>query len=161
VRLQSRTRVIVIGAVALFGCARAKPPEAPPYVAGSHRLVALPADSISYPSAAERATAFLQRTRVRGFDAPELAKVSLEVAQLSIECVEPSEACYTAVGKSLSANQLLFAQFDAGPEAEQVRVSVTLFDVDGATTKRTARKVFETEQDAVYGLRDVVEEATK
>jgi hypothetical protein len=145
----------------MAGCAhKAQKPE-PVYSPEAHRLVALPAESAAYPSAAERATDFLRRTRVRGFDPPELSKVSLEVVQLSIECVEPTAACYTAVGRSLAANQLLFAQFEDGPEPEQVRVSITLFDVDGATMKKRARKVFDSEQDAVYGMREVVEEATK
>ena len=162
VSLSRRVRVVAIAAVGGFGCAHAKPTaEAPPYVAGTHRLVALPTDKISYPNAAERATEYLTRTRVRGFDAPQLAKVSLEVAQLSIECVEANGTCYAAVGRSLGANALLFVQLEPGPEPDQVRVSVTLFDVDGATPKRTARKLFDTEQDAVYGVRDVVEEATK
>jgi len=153
-------RSVVIVAMAMVGCTHPKP-DGPVYTPGMHRLIALPTDAASYPAAAERATTFLGRTRVRGFDPPEMAKVSLEVVQLSIECVEPTPACYTAVGKSLSANQLLFAQLEAGPKDDQVRVSVSLFDVDTATMKRQARKVFDTEQDAVYGLRDVVEEATK
>jgi hypothetical protein len=123
--------------------------------------VVLPADAAVYPEAARTTTELLSRQRVRGLDAPEVSSVSIEVAQLSIECVEPTPSCYAAVGKSLSANQLLFAQFDAGPQPEQVRVTVTLFDVDtGGLTKR-ARKLFDTEQDVVYGIREVVEEATR
>lgn len=151
---------LVIGTMAMMGCTHPKP-DGPVYTTGMHRLIALPTDAAAYPAAAERATTFLQRTRVRGADPPELAKVSLEVVQLSIECVEPTAACYAAVGKSLSANQLLFAQLEPGEKDDEVRVSVSLFDVDRATMTRTARKVFDTEQDAVYGMRDVVEEATK
>lgn len=153
-------RSLVIGTMAMVGCTHPKA-EAPAPSAGGHRLIALPADATAYPAAAERATTFLQRTRVKGFDPPQMGEVSLEVVQLSIECTEPTADCYTAVGKSLSANQLLFAQLDAGPKDDQVRVSVTLFDVDGGTMKRQARKVFDTEQDAVYGIKDVVEEATR
>jgi hypothetical protein len=152
---------LLLVVVMMAGCAHnAQKPE-PVYSPAAHRVVALPAESAAYPTAAERATDFLLRTRVQGFDPPELSKVSLEVVQLSIECVEATSVCYTAVGKQLAANQLLFAQFEDGPKPDQVRVSVTLFDVDGATMKKRARKLFDSEEDAVYGMREVVEEATK
>src|SRR5690242_9157234 len=82
-------RSMVIVAMATMGCTHPKA-DGPVYTPGMHRLIALPADAASYPAAAERATTFLGRTRVRGFDPPEMGKVSLEVVQLSIECVEPT-----------------------------------------------------------------------
>lgn len=141
------------------GSAPGLQPTAQP--SSTRRLVVMPADAAVYPDAARTATEVLRRQRVKGLDAPELSSVSIEVAQLSLECVEQTESCYVAVGKSLAANGLLFAQFDPGPQPDQVRVSVTLFDVDAAGLTKRARKLFDTEQDAVYGLREVVEEATR
>ena len=84
-----------------------------------------------------------------------LRKVSLEVVQLSIECVDRTAACYEAVGKSLAANELLFAEIDEGPRKQSVKVTVTLFDVDAKQRKKAAIKVFASEEDVVWGVADV------
>ena len=53
--------------------------------------------------------------------------------QLSIECVEPTSACYTAVGRSLTAQRLLLAQVAEGAPKrhdKSLRVTLTLLDVE-------------------------------
>ena len=124
-------------------------------------LAVLAAESDAFPQAARAATDSLARARVKGFDNPQLSKVSMEVVQLSIECVDATAACYAAVGKELKVNQLLFAQIEKGPKPKTLRVTVTLFDVDAATAKHSAVQVFPDEEDASYGIRYVVEEATR
>src|SRR5262249_45178868 len=121
----------------------------------------LPAESDAFPIAARAATERLRRARLRDYDEPQVSKVSLEVVQLSIECVERTPACYEAVGHSLSANELLFAEIDEGPKKQSVKVTVTLFDVDTKQRKKAAIKVFPSEEDVVWGVADVVAEATK
>lgn len=126
---------------------------------GSVKLAVLPAESAKYPDVARALTSSLAKATVAGVDRTEVSKVSLEVVQLSIECVEPTVDCYAKVGKSLAANRILFAQLAPGGK-HQVRVTVTLFDVDTRAPKRT-QKVFATEQDATRGIADLVAEATR
>lgn len=124
------------------------------------RLAALPAESGQFPNAAKTATDHLGRARVKGLGEAQMSKVSLEVVQLAIECLEPTLDCYKEVGRSLEANQLLFARIDA-TQKNQCRVYVGLFDVDTGEWRRQASKIYDTEEDAAYALREVVEEATR
>jgi hypothetical protein len=133
------------------------PSRPPPKVV---RLVALPAESESFPRVARAATDSLSRAQVTGLGAAQVSKVSLEVVQISIECVDPSAACYQAVGRSLTANGLLFAQI-ATLKRPQLRVTVTLFDVDARAPRMKVEKVFESEDEATAGVADLVAEATR
>jgi hypothetical protein len=151
----------IFGLVALVACGGPPAAQKPVVPRSTTTLVVLPAESAQFPDAASAATEFLRRARVKGLDEPAMSKVSLEVVQLSIECVEATITCYEAVGKSLAANALLFATIDPGPKPTQVRVTVSLFDVDHTGWKRRATKLFRSEHDAKFGIRDVVEEATK
>lgn len=152
-----------LGVLAMFvmaACGKPRP-VAPPAAPGKVTFAVLPAESETFPKAAKATTASLTRARVKGLDEPQVSKVSLEVVQLSIECVEPTVDCYGAVGKSLSANVLLFAEIDTGPRPKTLRVRVTLFDVDAKQARRAAEKIFSDEEDAAYGIGDVVAEATR
>ena len=151
----------IIGVLAGLGCGGAAVKPVVQSASAKRSFTVLPAESDRFPDAARVTTDRLQRARLRGFDEPQLSKVSLEVVQLAIECVEPSTDCYAAVGKELSAEQLLFAQIQPGPKPQQVKVRVTLFDVDEKKPTRAVEKVFETEQDVPYSIADVVTEATK
>jgi hypothetical protein len=132
-------------------------PRPPPKVV---RLVALPAESQAFPKVARAATDSLSRAQVTGLGAAQVSKVSLEVVQISIECVDPSAACYQAVGRSLTANGLLFAQI-ATLKRRQLKITVTLFDVDARALRMKAEKVFESEDEATAGVADLVAEATR
>jgi hypothetical protein len=123
-------------------------------------LTVLPAESDTFPAAAAAITESLTHASVTGVDRKQLSKVSLEVVQLSIECVEATTVCYEAVGKSLSANRLLFGHVSRGDKKNQVTVTVTLFDVD-AKAPKTAEKTFATEKEATDGVADLVAEATR
>jgi hypothetical protein len=127
--------------------------------AGGVTLAVLPAESDDYPRAARALTDSLNDAKIGGIDRKELSKVSLEVVQLSIECVEPSPKCYAEVGKSLAANRLLFAQI-AKSHRHHVQVTVTLFDVD-SLEPRTTQKSFASEQEATAGIKELVAEATR
>jgi hypothetical protein len=121
-------------------------------------LAVLPAESAKFPQAAQAITDSLAKANVSGVGKKQVSKVSLEVVQLSIECVEPSPKCYAAVGKSLEANRLLFAQVSGSKH--HVSVSVTLFDVDAGSPK-TAKRTFANEKAATTGVADLVAEATR
>jgi hypothetical protein len=141
------------------GCGSA-PKPVPPAAGPKRTFTVLPAESDRFPVAAKVTTDRLQRARLKGIDEPQLSKVSLEVVQLAIECVEQSDDCYQAVGKELSADQLLFARIVPGPRPESVKVTITLFDVE-AKQHRSVEKVFATEDDVTYTIGEVVAEATK
>src|SRR5438477_10604748 len=87
----------------LMGCPAASTSQqgTTPTSGGKRIWAVLPVDSDAFPIAARAATERLRRARVRGLDEPQVSKVSLEVVQLSIECVERTPACYERVGKSL------------------------------------------------------------
>jgi hypothetical protein len=121
-------------------------------------LAVLPAESDEFPKTAQALTDSLRKAIIGGVDRTEVSKVSLEVVQLSIECVEPTVECYEAVGKSLSANRLLFAEVSG--TKRRVEVTVTLFDVDAKAPKKTQR-VFSSQAAATAGAADVVAEATR
>lgn len=124
-------------------------------------LAVLPAESDAFPVAAKAATDSLSRARITGVDRTQVSKVSLEVVQLSIECVEATPACYQAVGHSLSADRLLFAQIAPGPKRKQLKVTVSLFDVRASSEPKTAEKVFTSEKDAESGIDALVGEVVK
>jgi len=147
--------------ITLMGCPPAPSKPVTPYTPGSKIWAVLPAESDAFPIAARAATERLRRARVRGLEEPQVSKVSLEVVQLSIECVERTPDCYAKVGKSLAANQLLFAEIAEGPKKQSIKVTITLFDVDTQQRKKAAIKVFASEEDVVWGVADVVAEATK
>src|SRR5262249_39804595 len=71
------------------------------------KLAVLPVDGDAFPQIAASVNKSFHDVKVDGVDDYFLSKVTLEVVQLSIECVQPSNECYSAVGKSLSANKLL------------------------------------------------------
>ena len=148
-------------ALALAGCGHAQhgPPAGEPVA--KLKLAVLPAESDQYPAAARAATDSMTRAKVDGIDETAVSKVSLEVVQLSIECTDPTATCYAAIGRSLAANRLLFAEISAGDKPGQIKVTVTLFDVDAQAAKHTAQKVFAKEADASDGTAQLVAEATR
>lgn len=121
----------------------------------------IPAESDAFPQAARAVSASLAAARVSGVDETRVSKVSLEVVQLSVECVEPTSACYEAIGRSMSANRLLFARIDGGANKRELRVTVTLYDVDANTAQRTAAKLFASEDEATAGAAALVAEVTR
>ena len=118
----------------------------------------LPAESKEFPKAAHAATESLSKAHIAGVDETHVANVTLEVAQLSIECVEPTASCYSAVGKQLSANRLLFAQIIPGPKNKEIKVTVTLFDVDASEPKRQQEKLYANEKEATTSIDQLVSE---
>lgn len=148
-----------------MGCAHPPPPSPPPAPPAPPpskiQLAVIPADSDAFPRAARAVSASLATARVPGVDATTLSKVSLEVVQLSIECVEPTAACYEAIGRSMAANRLLFARIDGGATRRGLKITVTLFDVDARAAVRSAQRAFATEDDATTGVAALVAEVTR
>lgn len=153
--------------IAATACAHSRPPEAPapadtssPTPEKTVKLIVLPAESNTFPKVAKATNDSLLRAQVDGLGVAQVSKVSLEVVQLAIECVEPSITCYEAVGRSLAANDLLFAQI-AAVKQQQLKVTITLFDVDARTPRTKAEKIFASEDEATAGIAELVAEVTR
>ena len=156
IRLGVRVERLVFAIVVATACAHPHAPPATP--AGKVVLVTLPTESDSFPTVAKATTSALTSVKLAGVDESSTSKVSIEVVQLSIECVDPTSSCYEAAAKSLSANKLLFAQIDVA--GKKPKVVVTLFDVATRAPKTTGR-TFDTEAIAIAGLDRLVTEATQ
>jgi hypothetical protein len=126
-------------------------------------------ESEQFPSLAQALNTQLQDVHVKGVDDYFLSKVTLEVVQLSIECVEQTPNCWSAVGKSLAAQKLLVAKLTAGPTPKKgkkkdrvpaVNVQITLFDTEAGTPAEEANKQFKNQSEASEGLTALVQQAT-
>lgn len=115
----------------------------------------IPPDSDAFPQAVRAAA------RIDGTDATPVSRVSLEVVQLAIEGVDPTDACYQAIGRSMAANRISFARIDAGPIRRELQVEITLYDVDAKAARRTAARLFATEGQAIAGAAALVAEVTR
>jgi hypothetical protein len=153
--LQKSGRLWVI---LLMACGPAHPAGNPAPPART-QLAVLPVESDAFPGVARAVSASLRAAKVKDIDDTRVSKVSIEVVQLSIECVEPTNACYQAAGHSMSANRLLFARID--PAARQLKLTITLFDVDASAPKRTQAKVFATAAAAIQGAPALVAAVTQ
>lgn len=155
-----------VAALVLFGaCACATPPPrrvAPPPVAAAPppvRMAVLPVESDAYPKVADALNGVFKTVKVASVDDTLRPPVTLDVVQVQIECLEETEACYLAAGKSLNVNRLLIGRIGR-PEkkAKGVRVTVTFFNVDTGLTANTVDRVFRKQDDAVKTIGALVAE---
>jgi hypothetical protein len=151
----------VISMMACSAAPRAPTASTPPSPRPRIQLAVIPAESNAFPRAAEAVTGSLAGAAIGGIDEMHVSRVPLEVVQLAIECVDPTDICYQAIGRSMSVNRLLFARIDPGATRRQLKVTVTLYDVDAKAARRTAEKLFITEDQAVAGAAALVAEATR
>src|SRR5262249_28420489 len=83
-----------------------KPPPPPEKVAW------MPLDPLDAPSVAQAVNDKMSHVQIAGTKEHVKAAVSMEVAQLAIECIQPTAVCYRAVGHSLGADRLMWAEID-------------------------------------------------
>ena len=136
---------------------------APPPPKPRLKLAVLPVDEDQFPAVAKSINRAFADVKVAGIDDYFLSKVTLEVVQLSIECVQPTSACYAAAGKSLGANKLLIGQVVGVGKRKRdkaVRITVTLFDVDSGEAVNVVDHLYKTSDAAASGAGDLVTEAT-
>jgi hypothetical protein len=167
--MSASARLIFGAGALLFAAACATHPKLaartsePSHAAPAPRRVTLATVAVErypFPRVAEGLNTLLASTRLPGVDDYVHSKVTMEMGQLAIECVEPTSACYAALGRSLSANRLLWAQVNAEPKRKsKVHVVVTLFDVDTGEAIHVAERVFKSEEEAVRSAKDLVAEA--
>jgi hypothetical protein len=141
------------------GCATSAPkPSAPQQsatlsVERSVKLAWLPADEYAFPDVAAALNDRMEAVHISGVDVSFRAPVSMEVAQLSLECVAQTTACYTQVGNSLQANRLLWAELAAvGTGHKHLKAVVSLFDVDQKRLVRRAQETYDGREGALQQL---------
>jgi hypothetical protein len=168
-RMRALRHVWMIALVAVAGCAHSQssaewPPPKAPSQKTRVKLAVLPVDADQFPQIAASLNNAFHAVKVSGVDDYFLSKVTLEVVQLSIECVQPTSECYRSVGKSLSANRLLLGQvLSVGKRRrdKSVRVTITLFDVDAGEPANVVDRVYKTPELASQGAQDLVAEAAE
>jgi hypothetical protein len=124
------------------------------------RIAVLPIENRAYGRLASALNGLLQKVKVPGVDEQQFGKVTLEVVQLAIECVDATADCYTAVGQSLNSNELLFAQiFDVPTKRRKklINLVLTRYDVDRHTTRSSAQHVFTSEAEALAQLKGLLD----
>lgn len=175
--MRTSSAVLLTIVLALVGCAHKKaaaPPAAPvaarpaapqpqlPPPPPPVKSIALRVDPAGMPKVGEKLNSLLAGAHVPGATAHSQATVTIEDAQLSVECVESTAACYAAVGKSLGANRLVFAEITKGGKKKKpagIKVTVTLFDVDAGAVTRSSDRSFKKEAEAVSAVKDLVDAA--
>jgi hypothetical protein len=130
-----------------------KPPPAP------QKLAWMPLDAFDAPTVAQAVNDRLGTIKPSGTAASIKAAVSMEVAQLAIECIEPTPACYGAVGRSLGADRLMWAVLEPAADDEKIRVTVMVFDVQAGTAPRRVGETFAGVQAARAGVAGLVDRA--
>ena len=143
-----------------LGCASQSPPPArtASKAAPSARLTWLPAESTAGRELAKAVNENLGQVSLPGSGASVKSAVSMEVAQLAIECTEPTPTCYTAVGRSLGADEMLWAELGAGGgPARDVRVALLLYDVRAGAAPRRVEQKFDSVEAARAGVAALVD----
>jgi hypothetical protein len=155
-------RLFAISGMLLFalGCASQPPPpvrvaqKAPPPA----RLAWLPAESIAGRDLAKAVNERLGQVSLPGSAGSVRAAVSMEVAQLAIECTDATPTCYTAVGRSLGADQILWAEVAAGDRSShEIRMALLLYDVRAGEAPRRVEQTFASVAAAEAGVSALVD----
>ena len=152
---------VLSGALLLaVGCASRSPPaaRAAGHVAPPARLTWLPAESTAGREVSRAVNENLGQVALPGAGAGVKSAVSMEVAQLAIECTEPTPTCYTAVGRSLGADEMLWAELGAaGGSARDIRVALLLYDVRAGAAPRRVEQSFESVEAVRAGVAALVD----
>jgi len=155
---------IALALVCLLGACASQPAPPPRRAAQTPaadpvRLVWLPVESLVAPAIAATANDALARVRPRDATQSARAPVSMEVAQLTIECIQPTPACHAAVGRSLGADRLLWVEVRAPAGAPAVAVALEVFDVGRGASLQHAERTFKDATDAGAGIAAFIENA--
>ena len=153
---------LVLLAIGLGACASTPPPapatarkpDPPP-----QRLAWMPLDGLDAPAVAQAVNERMSTLKPAGTSSSVKAAVSMEVAQLAIECIQPTTACYGAVGRSLGADRLMWAELEPSGDDEEIRLTVVVFDVQAGTAPRRVAETFPGMQAARTGAAGLVERA--
>lgn len=163
----ARRKILLLGALfgALHGCATKAPPKAFAVHRDSSstaavKLAVMPSDSLLFADIATALDEQLGHARVAGAGTTIRAKLSMEVAQLALECVSATDECYSQVGRFLQVDRLLWGQIARDVPSSGVRVTVVLLDVARGAQLARAEEVFPKSDAAIGGLRRLVDRAS-
>lgn len=157
----NREELCALAAVVLLalGCAgRAPPVRTAQKASPAARLTWLPAESTDGRELAKAVNERLGQVSLPGSAAGVKAAVSMEVAQLAIECTEPTPSCYSAVGRSLGADEILWAELGAaGGPSHEVRVALLLYDLRAGAAPKRVERTFDSVEAARAGVSALVD----
>jgi hypothetical protein len=151
-----------------LACATAAPPPPPPpappatvvevtHSVAAVKLIWLPAEAPGQRALADAVNRQLEAARLPGVTAHQRGAVSMDVAQLSLDCSEPTDECYRAVGRHLQANRLMWVRIAGGSRRKKaVTVTLFLFDVDRGAMASTRQRAFPGAEAARTGLEDLL-----
>ena len=143
-------RLCVLGALAALvaACATSEsghlvkappPPPAPP----AERLAWMPLETRVSPEIAGAVNERLSHVEIEGITETFQAPVSMEMAQLAIECIERAPKCYGAVGRSVHADKLVWAELVRGGKRDPgVTLRVSMFDVERGVVVHQGQRAF-------------------
>ena len=139
-------RVAIVALALGLGCATtphqaAKSPPAPVSPPSRVRLAWLPFDAPASSGLITAVNAQLEHLKIAGVTESFQAPVSMEMAQLAIECIEKTARCYAAVGHSVGAERLLWVDLDRHGHGN-LTLRVALFDVDRGAVVHEAEQSY-------------------
>jgi hypothetical protein len=100
-----------------------------------------------------------EHAQLTGIDAQMKSPVSMDVAQMSLECGQATVECFVAVGRHLQANRLLWADVKRD-KRKKITVSLSLLDVGRGTMVGKAAHTFANQQAALAGIDGLMTELT-
>jgi hypothetical protein len=128
------------------------PPKAEPAPAPEPvKLVWLPLDPMVHAKLGVALNGRFEHVQFPGIDAQAKAPVSMDVAQMSLECGQPTVECFVAVGKHLQANRLLWADVKRD-KRKKITVALSLLDVGRATIVNRTERTFANQKAALAGI---------
>ena len=139
-------RVAIVALALGLGCATtthqaARSPPAPVSPTPRVRLAWLPFDASASAGLTTAVNARLEKVKIAGVTDSFQVPVSMEMAQLAIECIEKTARCYSAVGRSVGADRLLWADLDRRAHGN-LTLRVALFDVDRGAVVHEAEQSY-------------------
>jgi hypothetical protein len=167
-----RGGVAIIALLAL-GCAAAPrpapvapaPPPPPPPAAEPPprpdpvKLVWMPLDPMVHAKLGIAVNGHFEHAQLPGVDVLTKAPVSMDVAQMSLECGQATVECFVAVGRHLQANRLLWADVKRDKH-KKINVTLSLLDVGRAAMVSRAERTFANPRAALAGIDGLMTELT-
>jgi hypothetical protein len=132
-----------------IACATAKPapvvhaPPPPKIAPPPVKLAWMPLEATVSAEVASAVNQRLAALAVAGVTEKVQAPVSMEMAQLALECIDRTPACYGKVGRSVGADRLAWAELvRASKRDASVTLRVSLFDVGGGSVVQQGARTF-------------------
>jgi hypothetical protein len=158
----------LLAAAFASACATAKPPAPKVVVAPpppkpapvARKLAWMPLETRASPEIANVVNERFAHASVAGVTETFQASVSMEMAQLAIECIEHTPKCYAAVGRHVGADELLWAELSRSAKRDAgVTLRVSRLDVASSAVVKQEARTFPTVKAARAGVPELVDSA--